>query len=168
MTTTQRAKFEFEAFIAGAQLPRRTVTFFAVDHTDQIGLLTEEHDRLPADDDGRVSSKSERAKIAKQIAALRDEMAASEQAIVIRCLTPDELTGLQDDKERDVCHQLAQQSVDPVLTADQWRAIGEVIGAGQWGALVGQANALVVGRVAVPDFSRSVSQTLSPPESSEN
>jgi hypothetical protein len=159
--------FDFEAFIRGTQLPRRTVFAYRLDHRDEIARLTAEHDALPADGDDRESTgTSPRAGIASQIKALRDEMEASKVEFVIRTLTPQEFKRVQEDDTLDVYDQLEMQSVEPHLTKDQWQQVGEAIGAGQWGAMVSAANDLVLKRVAVPDFSRSVSQTLSPQGSS--
>lgn len=169
MSTTQRAKFDFEAFIAGAQLPRRTVSFYAIDNTDEINQLTAEHDSLPPEADDRVSSKSPRRRIAEKIKALREEMEASEQRLVIRALDPNEFRDQGADDSIDIFDQLAKQSVEPVLTADQWRAIAQRMSAGAWGSqVVAKANALVLGSVAVPDFSQSVLESLSPQESSQS
>lgn len=160
--------FDFDAFIKGTQLPRRVVSAFSVDHRDEIARLTAEHDALPDDgvDDREASVASPRAVLAARVKSLRDEMEASRVDFVIRTLTPQEFKLVQDDDSLDVYDQLATQSVEPVLTRDQWRQIGEAIGSGQWGAIVAAANELVLKRVAVPDFSRSVSQTLSPRVSS--
>ena len=162
--------FNFDAFIKGTQLPRRVVSAFRVDHRDEIMRLTAEHDALPVDgaDDREASASSPRADLAARIKALRDEMEASRVDFVIRTLTPQEFKRVQDDDSLDVYDQLAMQSVEPALAADQWKQVGEVIGSGQWGYIVAAANELVLKRVAVPDFSRSVSQTLSPRVSSEN
>ena len=159
--------FDFEAFIAGTQLARRTTGFYRKDHRDEIDRLQAEHDALPVGDD-REGSKGSRRKIAERIKALRDEMEASRVPLVIRTLTPDEFRKVSESDVLDVYDQLAMQSVEPALTKDQVRRLADVIGAAQWGAIVSEANALITSRVAVPDFSRSVSETLSPSESSEN
>jgi hypothetical protein len=161
--------FDFEAFIRGTQLPRRTVHVYRVDHRDEIERLEREHDAaLPDGDEREASRGSNRRQIAEQIKALRDEMEDSRQAFVLRTLTPDELRQCAEDEAKDVYDQISIQSVEPHLSADQWRQVANAIGAAQWGALVVDANDLVRSRVAVPDFSRSVSQTLSPRESSES
>lgn len=168
MSTTQRAKFDFEAFIAGAQLPRRTVTFYAADKTDEIERLTAEHDSLPAEADDRVGSKSSRRKLAEQIKALREEMEDSEQSIIIRALDADEMQHHSNNDALDIYDQLAAQTVEPALTADQWREIAKRISYGVMSGIVAKANALALRSVAVPDFSQSVLESLSPPESSQN
>jgi hypothetical protein len=58
--------------------------------------------------------------------------------------------------------------VNPPLTSDQWRRLADKIGMSQFAQIVKDANDLVLSRVAVPDFSRNVSETLSPPAYSEN
>jgi hypothetical protein len=56
----------------------------------------------------------------------------------------------------------------PNLTDDQWRQIATAIGAAQWGEIVKDANALVISKVAVPDFSQTASATKAQRTSSEN
>ena len=84
-----------------------------------------------------------------------------------RTLTPDEFKSLDSDKVT-VYDQLAMQAIDPPLTTEQWKRLADRIGTAQWSQIVSDANALILSKVAVPDFSRSVSETLSPPRSSEN
>lgn len=161
--------FDFEAFIKGTQLPRRTVHVFRVDHRDEIDRLTREHDALPPEGaDDRLASRSQRRDLAERIAAMRGEMDGSRVEFTIRTLTPDEFKRLQDDDDLDVYAQLEWQSVEPKLTAQQWRQIADAVGVAQFQGLVQDANDLVLSRVAVPDFSPSVSETLSPPQSSGN
>lgn len=161
--------FDFDAFLAGTQLARRTVGFYKVDHRDEIARLTREHDAMPADGgDQRISSKgTPRKALADRIAALRDEMEGSRVDMVIRTLTADEFKAIQGD-DKDVFDQFATQSVEPKLTREQCKQFADRIGHAQWKAIMDEANALVLAKVAVPDFSQSVSQTLSPPPSSEN
>ena len=161
--------FDFEAFIKGTQLARRTVAVYRVDHRDEIERLQAEHDRLPDESgDQREGSKGgPRKALAERIVALRAEMDASRTEFVIRTLTPDEFKALSDDT-MGVYDQMAMQSVEPSLTAAQWQQVANAVGAAQWGALVKDANDLILSKVAVPDFSRSVSQTLNPPAPSES
>ena len=169
--------FDFEAFIAGTQLARGPVSFFKVDHRIEIGRLQAEHDALPAEGgDDRVSSKgSPRKALAERIKALHDEMEASRVEFIIRTLTPEEFRKIESDNDRpddeqkySVYDQLEWQSVEPHLTAKQWEALGERIGTRQFSDIMRDANALILSRVAVPDFSRTVSETLSPKASSES
>lgn len=161
--------FDFEAFIAGTQLAQMKTGFFRKDHRPAILELTKQHDALPADaGDERESAKtSPRKKIADQIAALRDEMEQSRTDITLRALTPEEYKALSEDADA-VYAQLALQSVEPKLTEAQWRTLSDRIGYAQFAQMCKDANDLILTRVAVPDFSRSVSATLSPPASSES
>jgi len=170
--------FDFDAFIRGTSLARRTVSAFRVDNRDQIDRLKAVHDALPADEgDERETSTGDarRSEIAAQIAALRDEMEASRVEWTIRTLGPEEFGKVRDDDTLDVFDQISMQSRAPEgcanpslyndlpnLTADQWKQIAGAIGAAQWGALVGDANALVISKVAVPDFSPATSTTRTP------
>jgi predicted signal transduction protein with EAL and GGDEF domain len=166
-TTGAAEPFDFEAFMAGTQLARGTVGFFRKDHRDEIGNLTARHDEIAKAQAGdRESSKSEHRKLADRIKALRAEMNASRVNMVVRTLDPDEYKAIREDDAKDVYDQLELQSVEPKLTADQWRALAKRIGYAQFAVLVEEASELVVSKVAVPDFSQSVLTTLNPPPSS--
>lgn len=163
--------FDFDAFIAGTQLPRRTIEAYRIDNSDEIRRLQAEHDALPPESDDRESSGSARHDLAARIVELREGMEASRTEFVIRTLTPQEFrdfTTVDESDEDAIFRQMALQSVEPKLTAEQWRRVSDAVGVGQWGSMVKDANELVLRRVAVPDFSRAVLRTLSPPESSEN
>lgn len=162
--------FDFDAFIAGTQLARGTVGFYRVDNRPEIQRLTKQHDALPLDglDDREATTSSPRKDLAAKIASLREEMEASRVEFTIRTLTPDEFRTNTDDDKLDIYDQLATQSIEPKLDRDQWKRLADKIGIAQWGQLVSEANALILSKVAVPDFSPSVSATLSPPTSSEN
>lgn len=162
--------FDFDAFIAGTQLARGTVGFYRADHRSEILRLTREHDALKPEsgDDREASVASPRKVLADRIATLREEMEASRVEFTIRTLTPDEFKGMSEDDERGVYDQLEMQSVEPKLTKAQWKALADRIGTAQFAEITKDANDLILSRVAVPDFSRSVSETLSPPAPSEN
>lgn len=176
--------FDFDAFIRGTSLPRRTVSAYRFDHSDQIARLKAAHDALPADEgDERESSTGDarRAEIAAQIVALRDEMEASRVEWVIRTLGPEEFGKVRDDESLTVFDQISMQSRAPEgcanpnlyndlpnLTADQWKQIAAAIGAAQWGELVTDANNLVLSKVAVPDFLPATSVSRTPLGLSEN
>lgn len=157
---TQTEPFDFEEFISGSQLPRRTVDVYMADMSDEIQRLQDAHDAIDEDGDERLASKGAHAEIAEQVKALIEQMEASKRSFVLRTLTPAEFKQLQDDDDLNIEDQLALQSVSPKLTAEQWTRVGEVIGAGQWASLVRDANDLVLKRVAVPDFSQSVLASL--------
>ena len=163
--------FDFDAFIAGTQLPRRTIEAYRVDNSDEIRRLQAEHDAMPPESDDREASGNARYDLVSRIVALREAMEASRFEFVIRTLTPQEFrdfTTVDESDDDAIFRQMALQSVEPKLTAEQWRKVSDAVGVGQWGAMVKDANELVLRRVAVPDFSRAVLQTLSPPVSSES
>lgn len=161
--------FDFDAFIKGTQLARRTVSVYRVDHRDEIERLQEAHDALlPLDEDGEgderevpAGDSKKRREIAAQVAKLRDEMESGKTDFVIRTLTPAEFRKVTDNDEVTPMGQFAMQTVDPELTEEQVGILAEHIGSAQWSELMSAANELVLSRVAVPDFSRSVSETLS-------
>jgi len=162
--------FDFESFINGTQLARGTVGFYKVDHRPEILRLTREHDALPVEggDEREGSGPSKRGAVAAKIASLREEMEGSWVEFTIRTLTPDEFRRMSDDDNLDVYDQLEMQSIEPALSKDQWRRLADRIGTAQWSKIVSDANNLVLSKVAVPDFSRSVSETLSPTPSDVN
>lgn len=162
--------FDFEAFIAGTQLARRTVHVYQVDHRDEIARLQAEHDAAPdqSGDQREGSKTSPRKQLAEKIATLRAQMDASRAEFVLRTLTPDEFKAQSNDDTADVYDQIALQSVEPKLDRHQWKRIADAVGTAQWGQLVKDANDLVLSKVAVPDFSQSVSATLNPPASSQS
>ena len=170
--------FDFDAFIRGTSLARRTVSAYRVDNRDAIDHLKAKYDALPSEDgDERESSTvdANRQALADEIASLRSAMEASRVEWVIRTLGPEEFAKIRDDDTLDVFDQVSMQSRAPEgcknpslyndlpnLTADQWKQIAAAIGAAQWGELVTDANNLVLSKVAVPDFSPATSTTRTP------
>lgn len=161
--------FDFEAFIAGTELAQVKTGFYRKDHRVKIADLTKQHDALPATsgDERETATESPRKALAEQIVALRDEMEASRVELTLRALTPDEFKAVAED-EAAIYDQLATQSVSPKLDAGQWKKLADAVGFAQFAQITKDANDLVLSKVAVPDFSRSVSATLSPPTSSES
>jgi hypothetical protein len=171
--------FDFDAFIRGTSLARRTVSAFRVDNRDEIAQLIRAHDSLPENggDERESDGPSTRDEIAARIAALREQMESSRVQWTIRTLTPQEFAALDDDVFKQIglqsrapegCANPSLYNDLPNLTADQWRQIAKAIGSRQWGDLVDSANALIMSKVAVPDFSPAISRTRTPLGLSEN
>lgn len=174
--------FNFDEFLKGVQTARATIPVYKVDNGPTIARLTIEHDALPVDagDERESSGLSPRAEIAARIAALRAEMEASRVEFTLRTLGPEEYQEIQSNDALDIFDRVAAQSRAPEgedaadyadlpnLTADQWRKIAVRIGASQWANLRLEADDLISHKAAVPDFSRSVSATLSRAGSSES
>lgn len=169
--------FDFDAFIAGTSLARRTVSAFRVDNRDEIDHLKRAYESLPetSGDERESDGPSTRDEIAQRIDTLREQMESSRVEWTIRTLGPEEFKQVTEDDDLTTFDQIALQSRAPEgcknpslyndlpnLTADQWRQIALVIGARQWGDLVDAADALVVSKVAVPDFSPKPSTTRTP------
>lgn len=170
--------FDFDAFIRGTSLARRTVSAYRVDNRDEIDRLKTAYESLPetpAGDERETDGPSTRDEIAARITALRDDMESSRVQWTLRTLGPDEYRQIIDADDVEPFEQIALQSRAPEkcanpslyadlpnLTADQWRQIAQAIGARQWGDLVDAATALIVSKVAVPDFSPSSSTTRTP------
>jgi hypothetical protein len=155
------------------------VSAYRIDNRDEIAQLIKAHDSLPETfgDERESDGPSTRDEIAARIDALREQMESSRVQWTIRTLTPQEFAALGED----VFEQIGLQSRPPVdcanpslyndlpnLTDDQWRQIAGVIGAAQWGEIVKDANALVIAKVAVPDFSPTASATKTQRTSSES
>ena len=175
--------FDFDAFIRGTSLARRTVSAFRVDNRDEIAHLIEAYQSLPetSGDERESDGPTTRDEIAARIATLREDMESSRVEWTIRTLGPEEFKQITEDDDLDTFDQIALQSRAPEkcanpslyndlpnLTADQWKQVALVIGARQWGDLVSSADALVVSKVAVPDFSPATSTTRTPLGLSEN
>ena len=161
--------FDFDAFIEGTELAQMKTGFYRKDHRVRIAELTAEHDAIPATsgDERETEQESPRKALAEQIAALRDEMDASHVEVTLRSLTPDEFRALPETTD-SIYKQLEIMSVEPRLTEEQWRTLADRIGFAQFAKISTDASNLVLSKVAVPDFSRSVSATLSGPTSSES
>jgi hypothetical protein len=171
--------FDFDAFIRGTSLARRTVSAYRVDNRDEIARLIKAHDSLPETfgDERESDGPSTRDEIAARIATLREQMESSRVEWTIRTLTPQEFAALDDDVFKQIglqsrppegCANPSLYNDLPNLTDDQWQQIAGAIGAAQWGELVKDANALVISKVAVPDFSQTASETKTQRTSSEN
>ena len=169
--------FDFDAFIRGTSLARRTVSAYRVDNRDEIARLIEAYESLPeiGGDERESDGPSTRDEIASRIATLREDMESSRVQWTLRTLSPEEFKEVTEDDDLDNFDQIALQSRAPEkcanpslyndlpnLTSDQWRQISRVIGSRQWGDLVDSATALIVSKVAVPDFSPQASTTRTP------
>lgn len=170
--------FDFDAFIRGTSLARRTVSAFRVDNRDEIARLIEAYESLPetpTGDERETDGPSTRDEIGARITTLREDMESSRVQWTLRTLGPEEFRQIIDVGDPEPFEQVAMQSRAPEkcanpslyndlpnLTADQWRQIAQAIGSRQWGDLVDEATALIVSKVAVPDFSPSASTTRTP------
>lgn len=171
--------FDFDAFIRGTSLARRTVSAYRVDNRDEIAQLIKAHDSLPENtgDERESDGPSTRDEIAQRIDVLREQMESSRVEWTIRTLTPQEFAALDDDVFKQIglqsrapegCANPSLYNDLPNLTDDQWRQIAGALGAAQWSELVKDANSLIISKVAVPDFSPAISRTRSPLGLSEN
>ena len=162
--TAPSAVFDFDAFIAETALPEASVAVYKRDTRAEIERLEAELEALPddADADERLSSRGSARQIVEQIAAARQAMDASRVDLRLRALKASEFLELRKaGTSLDIADQLALQNISPVLTASQWRQVGDAIGAAQWMYLAERANALCLEAGATPDFSRRASQILS-------
>lgn len=169
--------FDFDAFIRGTSLARRTVSAYRVDNRDEIAQLIEAYESLPetTGDERESDGPSTRDEIAARISTLREDMESSRVEWTIRTLGPEEFKKVIEADTDEPFEQIAMQSRAPEncanpslyndlpnLTADQWRQIAAAIGSRQWGDLVDSATALIISKVAVPDFSPATSGNRTP------
>ena len=147
---------------------------YAVDNRAEIADLEHQVERLEyePDEPTRMGQPSKATRLAKQIKKLRDEMERSATKFTFKPLTSDvqnEFIRREDDGSLvAMCDQLAAQSVDPVLSSEQWQQVASKIGAPQFNKLFNAATALTLREVVTPDFSQATSAALSPRTSEEN
>ena len=162
--------FDFEAFIAGTHLPTIKVPLYRVDHSLEIKDLDEQIAKLPKDpSDEREGVKSVRADLTGRRDALAAEQDGSAQEFELRALSAPEFAEVSKP-EFDVFDQIAVQSKGTANEAcrDVWERVSASVTAMQWSGFVARANALVLSKVAVPDFSQPNSTTQAQRSSSES
>lgn len=163
--------FDFDAFISGAEMPTIPVPLIRKDRSAQIAKLRTTLAKIPEEvGDERESSVDERAVLTERIAALEAEQEASAMMVELRALNPQEFKDVVLDDTKDVYDQIAAQSQGTRNEGDRarWESVAAKVTAHQWGVFVEAANALVLTKVAMPDFSQNDSTTQSPPTSSTN
>lgn len=170
--------FNFEEFMSGVTPRTVHVKVYLVDKTDEIEALNEQADEAAVDavvGDGRLGSKSAASKIKKQIEALQDEMEDGAVEFEFRPLTPDEMNALQaksdKDEEYDTRYeQLEAQSVNPKLSADQWRQFANSgrVTYGQFVQIIGTATRVSMETVSVPKASPNILEALTAKATSQS
>ena len=154
--------FDFEAFIAGTKLPTLTVPLYRVDHSRQIADLDAKIKALPEQPgDEREGQVSQRDTLTAERDRLSDEQAASATEFELRALSATEYRVIIDDDGKDVFDQIAAMSQGTRNEAprETWERVAGTVSAMQWGEFVTRANALVLSKVVVPDFSQQPSTT---------
>lgn len=154
--------FDFDAFIRGAEMPHATVPLIRKDRSAQITELRAALERLPEEGaDERESTVDERAPLLERIAALEAEQAESAMIVELRALNPQEFKDAVVAEGTDVYDQIAAQSQGTRNEGDRerWVAVAATISAFQWGEFLERANALLLSKVALPDFSQNGSTT---------
>lgn len=154
--------FDFEAFINRVVTTEVTVEVSSVDNSYEIDKLREQLESLPDGDqtDKRLGAKSPQTVIQKRIDELTaEEEAAPGLAFRLRPATPDQMRDyVNADDDTDTRYkQLADQCVEPKLTEDQWRKMGEALGAPRFGRVLSAAFELSMREGKSPGFSQSVS-----------
>lgn len=153
-------EFDFESFIAGIAPTEVTIEVSSVDHSYEIERLEEILSTLPehGEETGkRAAQKSQRTLIEKQIADLRAEEDSSPGlSFRLRPLLPDEFRDLNDDADSRYV-QMAAQCVEPRLSVEQWRTLGEKLQTPRFNKLVTAATSLTLREGKSPAFSPSAS-----------
>ena len=163
--------FNFEEFMAGVTVRTVHAKVYLVDKTDEIEALNEQADdaalKSVVGGDNRMTSKSAAGKIKKQIEALQAEMEDGAVEFEFRPLTPDEFNELQakgaKDEDYDTRYdQLAAQSVNPKLTADQWREFANSgrVTIGQFIQICSVATNVSMETVSVPKASPNILEAM--------
>lgn len=152
--------FDFDKFIAGAELPAIPIPLVMKDRSAQITKLRAALARIPEEPgDEREHGSPERDDITKQIADLEAEQEASVRMVSLRALNPQEFKESVLADKADVFDQIAAMSKGTSNEAprERWEAVAAKVTAAQWGEFVGKANDLALSKVAVPDFSQNSS-----------
>lgn len=162
--------FNFEEFMAGVTPRTVHAKVYLVDKTDEIEALNEQADDAALEEitgDRRMSSKSKASKILKQIEALQAEMEDGAIEFEFRPMTPDEINVIQVKQKADEDYdtrydQLAAQSVNPKLTADQWREFANSgrVTYGQFVQICSTATAISMETVIVPKASPNILEAM--------
>lgn len=156
-------EFDFDAFVEQIIPTRITVEVSAVDRSEEIERLRELLEDMPEDaaTDKRAAQKSPRTAILSRIHDLQSEEENSPGIeFELRPLSPDEWRDLQNRGEggEDTRYlQLSQQCVKPVLSEDQWRALGDKLGLPRFARILTAATSLTLREGKSPAFSQSVS-----------
>lgn len=158
--------FNFEDFISGVTvtLPREEVPLYGIVNQwriDEINELLEQAQEGEPGGDERESSKG-MSDLVKERDALAAEQEASAKWIEIRCLSAQEWIDVVQNDDKDVIDQLSAQTQDtrnPMSREDVER-LRLVLLPAAYGLLLENANRVASSRLVMPDFSPSVSETL--------
>ncbi|WP_152185352.1 hypothetical protein [Segeticoccus rhizosphaerae] len=177
-TPAEAAAFDPEAWISGAKPLTDTAKMSnRPDLVAQIEDLEEQLQKLNRAKSvdaalGDGGDDAEQVKIAQQIKALHEKLEGSWMHITLKALSMGKYAQLQDEFEDDpvgmATHGLAESVIEPKMTVEQWLAVHEVVGAGQFAGVWLKAQALTVDRPVTPDFSPASSSILAGLDSSKS
>ena len=162
--------FDFEAFIAGTNLPRFEVPLYGVVHQhriDELDAQIESASDAPAGDD-RESTIDTRPDLTAERDRLHAEQETSARWVELRALSAEEFAEVANDPKKDILDQIAAQSKGTRNEADrdQWAKVKAAALPGAWTLFVARANEILEQTLVMPDFSLSSSTT--PRTSSES
>lgn len=159
--------FDFEAYIAGTNLPRFEVPLYGVVHQHRIDELDAQIKAAREADSGdeREASESPLAALTEERDRLNAEQEASAQWVELRSLSGEEYESVPNGED-SLLDQIAAQSQGTrnPLDRDGWAKVKAKAPAGAWFLFAGRANEIVRQSLVVPDFSLTSSKT--PPSSS--
>lgn len=172
LTKSTTDEFDIDSWITGAKLPEKAVTVYG--RADLIAQYQDLEQQLLSTQDGGPSDDrmtgDPRARIARRMEQVRDDMRSSAVTFRFRALLKDEVKAIRDaaprnkdgdaDDEFVAARWIAAASIAPRLTPEQAESIRAKIGEGQYAALWDAAySAANDKRVSVP-FSLAASAAL--------
>lgn len=180
--------FDFDAFIAGIKPSERKIVVYPVDNRSEIALLEQQIDAESQveSSSARFGSKPRSVTLAQKVKKLREEMEKSALTFTFAPLHPDRVAhyvggaevdrvaegegavSAEDAMREAKYEQLAEQSVEPKLTKDQWKIVAERLGAPRFADLVNGATEHTLMSVTLPPFSPSTLDALTPKDSDES
>jgi hypothetical protein len=154
--------FDFEAFIAGTNLPRFEVPLYGVVHQHRIDELDAEIKaaRDVEGGDERESSVSPVVTLTEERDRLEAEQEASASWVELRSLSGEEYEAVPNGED-SLLDQIAAQSQGTrnPLDRERWAKVKAKAPAGSWFLFASRANEIVRQSLVVPDFSLNSSKT---------
>lgn len=169
--------FDLEGWITGLRLPERVAVVYGRGdlHAEWQALEQRFEDARRAREkrdgagDERLTGQSEERRLAEQMEQIRGELIASKRSFRLRALAdPAEAVkqvkaeaGKGASQTEITYRMLERQAVEPKVTWQQWRAIHQGIGDGQFAHILETANKATGDRKVDVPFSLAASAVLS-------
>lgn len=165
--------FDFEAFIAGTDLPRFEVPLYRVVHQQRINELNERIAETSVPDP-KHGDLRESTIAPPDLTAERDSLVKAQdesaQWVELRTLSAAEFADVAYDKDKDALDQIAAQSKGTRNEGDRdkWAQVKASVLPGAWSLFLARANEIIEQTAVMPDFSLNSSATPSIRASSES